>query len=332
MNPFWLIFFKWVVQPPTRKAFSEEFPLQSSVSDGNIDIHKSPTSPLTEHDSATRSTRWAPTIVINGGTWGPISRVILSQLSIYVRLFIGVPCPSIFNDPRGPPCTTLIQQVKFEHIALPGWLTCHSEIQPSAPRGTLRRKKEVDDNAFSLICEVSINMDCIPNKNSLFAYECLWVNVIPLPKRKNLNLPDVIQVKHRCFSLLLKFEWFHLGKTSWSGQIIATSHDLTPNGGSPLISGKSRLVKYYNLARSWWHSHIQERHLLEIQCKFKETLWGWQGISLIQAQKLLRVNNLPTTMIDDIWGRQLKDTKSRSTRMCVENIWNLKHLHSGNLT
>ena len=38
-----------------------------------------------------------------------------------------------------------------------------------------------------------------------------------------------------------------------SGQIIATSDDLTPNGGLVrevhLISGKSRLVKYYNLAR-----------------------------------------------------------------------------------
>ena len=38
-----------------------------------------------------------------------------------------------------------------------------------------------------------------------------------------------------------------------SGQIIATSHDLTPklwfSKGNPLISGKSRLVKYYNLAR-----------------------------------------------------------------------------------
>ena len=38
-----------------------------------------------------------------------------------------------------------------------------------------------------------------------------------------------------------------------SGQIIATSHDLTPNGGlvrdHPLISGKARLVKHYNLAR-----------------------------------------------------------------------------------
>ena len=38
-----------------------------------------------------------------------------------------------------------------------------------------------------------------------------------------------------------------------AGQIIATSHDFTPNGGlvrdHPLISGKFRLVKYYNLAR-----------------------------------------------------------------------------------
>ena len=43
-----------------------------------------------------------------------------------------------------------------------------------------------------------------------------------------------------------------------SGQIIATSHDrFPPNSGlvreigpNPLISGKSRLVKYYNLART----------------------------------------------------------------------------------
>ena len=38
-----------------------------------------------------------------------------------------------------------------------------------------------------------------------------------------------------------------------SGQIIATSHDLTPkwwfSKGNPLISGKSRLVKYYNWTR-----------------------------------------------------------------------------------
>ena len=44
--------------------------------------------------------------------------------------------------------------------------------------------------------------------------------------------------------------WFIL---IWSN-FIATSHDLTSNGGlvremGPLISGKSRLVKYYNLAR-----------------------------------------------------------------------------------
>ena len=39
----------------------------------------------------------------------------------------------------------------------------------------------------------------------------------------------------------------------WSGQIIATSHDLTPKiqlrKGNPLISRISRLVKYCNLAR-----------------------------------------------------------------------------------
>ena len=48
-----------------------------------------------------------------------------------------------------------------------------------------------------------------------------------------------------------------------SGQIIATSHDLTPNGGlvrdHPLISGKPRLVKYNNLARciplNWLFNH-----------------------------------------------------------------------------
>ena len=39
-----------------------------------------------------------------------------------------------------------------------------------------------------------------------------------------------------------------------TGQIIATSHDLGPQKvafwkGNPLISAKSRLVKYYNLAR-----------------------------------------------------------------------------------
>ena len=39
-----------------------------------------------------------------------------------------------------------------------------------------------------------------------------------------------------------------------SGRIIATSHDLGPQKvaeeGNPLISGKSRLVKYDNLAKS----------------------------------------------------------------------------------
>ena len=46
-----------------------------------------------------------------------------------------------------------------------------------------------------------------------------------------------------------------------SGQIIATSHDLTPNGasvGNPLISGKARLVKYYNLPRTMALFHQQK--------------------------------------------------------------------------
>ena len=43
--------------------------------------------------------------------------------------------------------------------------------------------------------------------------------------------------------------------TYQSGQIIATSHEFSPqmvanSKGNPLISGKSGLVKYYNLARS----------------------------------------------------------------------------------
>ena len=44
-----------------------------------------------------------------------------------------------------------------------------------------------------------------------------------------------------------------VGGAHYSAQIIATSHDLSPQRlaqeGNPLISGKSRLVKDYNLAR-----------------------------------------------------------------------------------
>ena len=48
--------------------------------------------------------------------------------------------------------------------------------------------------------------------------------------------------------------WVRWVEVHESGQILMTSHHLTPNGGlvremGPLISGKSRLVKYYNLAR-----------------------------------------------------------------------------------
>ena len=65
----------------------------------------------------------------------------------------------------------------------------------------------------------------------------------------------------------------------WSGQIIATSHNLTPNGGlawfskgSPLISGRSGLVKYYSLTRLMdkWKSdiHWQELSWVVVLCVF----------------------------------------------------------------
>ena len=46
--------------------------------------------------------------------------------------------------------------------------------------------------------------------------------------------------------------FFFFQKSIHSGQIIATSHDLGPQKvafrkGNPLISGKSRLVKYYSI-------------------------------------------------------------------------------------
>ena len=70
-----------------------------------------------------------------------------------------------------------------------------------------------------------------------------------------------------------------------SGQIIATSHDLTSNGGlvskgNPLISGKSRLVKYYNLARNnapndmincAFHWSFQTQFQPAVSCHFRYT-------------------------------------------------------------
>ena len=58
--------------------------------------------------------------------------------------------------------------------------------------------------------------------------------------------------------------------SSLNWHTIATSHDLTPNGGftkgHPLISGKPRLVKYYNLARLLYLymdlSHLRQIYFL----------------------------------------------------------------------
>ena len=56
------------------------------------------------------------------------------------------------------------------------------------------------------------------------------------------------------FDLRCRFRGVKKKLFNGSGQIIATSHDLTPNGGllikgNPLILGKPSLVKYYILAR-----------------------------------------------------------------------------------
>ena len=71
-----------------------------------------------------------------------------------------------------------------------------------------------------------------------------------------------------------------------SGQIIATSHDLGPQKvafrkGHPLISGKIRLVKYYNLARNSWSGKpgkipwiCLRIRLHGIHHRFVKTIWG----------------------------------------------------------
>ena len=66
------------------------------------------------------------------------------------------------------------------------------------------------------------------------------------------------------------FLWSKSSKRILSGQTIATSHDLLPPKGSwekdmgnPLISGKSRLVKYYSLARILWNILVQSNEKLK---------------------------------------------------------------------
>ena len=71
---------------------------------------------------------------------------------------------------------------------------------------------------------------------------------------------EIVDVGMLSRELLQKYlDMFGSSCCIWSGQIIATSHDLTSKGSwrreiplFHLISGKSRLVKYYNLARYDW--------------------------------------------------------------------------------
>ena len=65
-----------------------------------------------------------------------------------------------------------------------------------------------------------------------------------------------------------------------SGQIIATSHDLTPNGGliskgNALISGKPRLVKYYHLARLYSRRYFTPNHRKMISRSFRHPGMGY---------------------------------------------------------
>ena len=75
---------------------------------------------------------------------------------------------------------------------------------------------------------------------------------------------NVFSTARVCEKLFFVIEHKEIWITSlWSSLVkLSTSHDLTANGGvvwfskgNPLISGKSRLVKYYNLARSVYFSH-----------------------------------------------------------------------------
>ncbi len=69
-----------------------------------------------------------------------------------------------------------------------------------------------------------------------------------------------------------------------SGQIIATSHDLTPNGGfgkgNLLISGKSRLVKYYNLIiwPDMWILRWAIVHIDKFFLKFNQTVFKTERV------------------------------------------------------
>ena len=101
----------------------------------------------------------------------------------------------------------------------------------------------------------------------------------------------------------------------YSGQIIATSHDLTPNGGLvgeiPVISGKSRLVKYYNLARyippvsktlegqpTCQHGYRYPRHPMALVFQGR---WvgrkGWKG----EIPSLKRTANTPENEWLEYW-------------------------------
>ena len=91
-----------------------------------------------------------------------------------------------------------------------------------------------------------------------------------------------------------------------SGQIIATSHDLTPNGGdckgNPLISGKPRLVKYYIIwpaknpwFEKWWKKQFPETCKLGSETSETGFLF-WRVLCLMGFPRLWQFVEIPKCM------------------------------------
>ena len=138
-----------------------------------------------------------------------------------------------------------------------------------------------------------------------------------------------------------------------SVQIIATSHDLGPQkvagrkGNRTLISGKSRLVKYYNLARSFkgclfflglchffWHERWALYVKTRADCEFGDLLgqilsrlWGkFSGLARWWFEAYSFIVNL-TWEDDPIWQQQFKRVEP-TKQFRVSSPYNPKFLGS----
>ena len=101
--------------------------------------------------------------------------------------------------------------------------------------------------------------------------------------------------------------WSCWGRTftiHFGGQIIATSHDLTPNGGLvreiPFQGnlGWWMLVKYYTLARFWCHIRTYLRLMVLSACLFLEMWWS-HILNCTDCMKLISMSCLCHVYISD---------------------------------